>query len=128
MKTFLFSVLTFLFLGFSIAHAESSLKLEGTCSGNLANGTPVVATFYSDFDGEAAVSKSAVTYSGGIEGLYTGKRTFKNAQDTYSFSDTKIIFADATGNTTGRLQYLEDGERPQSVELSCEVRDYEYVI
>lgn len=129
MKHFLFIVISFLVLNLvadANAAVGSSLKTEGSCSGALLDGTPVSLNYYSDFNGCKKVSKSAVTFTSGIEGLFTGSRTFKANKDIYNFPKHKLTFADSTGNTSGRLQYRDANNERQTVELSCEVRDYEY--
>lgn len=119
MKTLIISLITLTSL--SLAHAGSSLKLEGSCSGKLADGTEVSYSYYSNFNGCKKTSVAAVIFTNGIEGLYTGTRSFTKSSDIYTFNAYKLIFANSTGNTTGKLIY-----KKKTAKLSCEVRDYEY--
>lgn len=128
MKQFLLIAFSLLLLNFQVqaAPAEgSTLKIEGSCSGILKDGSTVSLTYYSNFDGIKDVSQSAVTFTGALEGLFTGTRKFIQGKDIYTFPGTKLIFLDSTGNTSGILQYSQEEIR-QSVEIQCEIRDYEY--
>ena len=107
------------------ADTGSAMKVEGTCSGNLADGTAVSFTYYSDFDGCKNESKSAVTFNSGIEGLYTGKRALAD-KDVHSYPQHRLTFANSTGNTEGTLQYTDHQGARQTVKVQCDVRDYEY--
>jgi len=102
------------------------LKPEGNCSGQLLDGTEVSLAYYSDFDGCQKVSRSAITFQSGIEGLTTGSRAFKGENDVYNFPKYKLTFQNSTGNTSGTLEYRDTNRDLQSVELQCEVRDYEF--
>lgn len=133
MKKFLLIVLSLVLINV-ISNAEAqtpttdsgtTMKLEGTCSGNLADGTAVNLTYYSDFNGCSPESKSAVTFSSGIEGLYTGKRTLGD-KDIHSYPDHSLSFANSTGNTEGILQYTDHQGAKQTVKVQCDIRDYEY--
>lgn len=125
MKTLIISALTMTML--STAQAGTSMKVEGTCSGTLKDGTEVSYTYYSNFDGCKKVSSAAVNFNSGIEGLFTGKRSFTRSTDRYTFNDYKLTFANSTGNTTGKLTYKDfETNKKQTVTLQCEVRDYEY--
>lgn len=104
----------------------TSMKLEGSCSGTMADGTEISLNYYSDFDGCKDVSKSAVAFSSGIEGLFTGERTFTDAKDNYTFPEQRLSFANSTGNTTGTLKVTNHQGEPETVNLQCDVRDYEY--
>lgn len=129
MKSLFLTLLAFLIVNLmSNANAAvgSSMKTEGSCSGTLHDGTPVSFTYYSNFNGCKKVSKSAVTFTSGIEGLFTGSRTFKGGRDVYSFPKHGLSFADSTGNTSGKLKYRDETKAAHSVEVQCEVRDYEY--
>lgn len=108
------------------AATGSSLKTEGSCNGNLADGTPVSFTYYSDFDGCKNVSKGAVTFHSGIEGLFTGSRAFKGDKDRYNFPRHDITFQDSTGNTSGTLGYRDENNQRHVISVQCEVRDYSY--
>lgn len=128
MKHFLLIAFSLLFLSFQVQAAPtegSTLKVEGSCYGTLKDGSTVNLTYYSNFDGIKDVSQSAVTFTGALEGLFTGTREFKQGKDIYTFSGTKLIFLDSTGNTSGTLQYSKE-EVQQSVEIQCEIRDYHY--
>lgn len=107
------------------AWSGSSMKLEGSCTGTLKNKAPVAFTYYSNFDGCKNTSSAAITYTAGIEGLFTGTRSFKNNQDHYSFPKNTLSFPDSTGNISGTLKYF-DGRATQTIKVQCEVRDYEY--
>lgn len=126
---FLVVVISFFFLNIiSIAHAsEGAMKQEGSCAGTLLDGSPVSFNYYSDFDGCADKSKSAVTFTSGLEGLITGERSFSKSKDNYNFTGHKISFPDSTGNTSGSFTYTDPNGVKQTVELACDVRDYEYV-
>lgn len=129
MKQLFLTLLAFLILNLmSNANAAvgSSLKTEGSCSGTLHDGTPVSFTYYSNFNGCRKVSKSAITFTSGIEGLFTGSRTFKGGRDVYSFPKHGLSFADSTGNTSGRLTYKDETKTRHVIEVQCEIRDYEY--
>jgi hypothetical protein len=104
----------------------SSLKLEGTCSGHLADGTEVNFNYYSDFNGCNKVSKSAIAFNSGIEGLITGSRAFKNNKDYYNFPKNDLTFADSTGNTSGKLGYRDSKNVRRTINVQCDIRDYEY--
>lgn len=104
----------------------SSMKLEGTCSGTLADGTAVSLNYYSDFDGCKDVSKSAVAFTEGGDGLHTGNRSFTEKKDIYSFPEQSLILANSTGNTTATLKVLNAQGEAEKVQLQCDVRDYEY--
>lgn len=128
MKKFAVVVLSFLFLSFisSAFGAEGAMKHEGSCSGTLLDGSPVSFNYYSDFDGCTDKSKSAVTFTSGLEGLLTGERSFSKSKDNYKFNGYKISFPDSTGNTSGSFTYTDANGERQTVELACEVRDYTY--
>lgn len=130
MKHFFLIVLSFLILNLvTNAKADdsgSSMKIEGSCTGTLADGTAVSFTYYSDFNGCQDVSKSAVTFTSGIEGLFTGERTFTETKDIHTYSQYKLSFANSTGNTQGVLRYTDAQGSKQTTQVQCDVRDYEY--
>ncbi|MFP5384777.1 MAG: hypothetical protein ACLGHN_01770 [Bacteriovoracia bacterium] len=116
-----------------VTHAEaaesgkgSSMKVEGSCSGTLLDGTAVSFNYYSDFDGIKEISKSAMAFTEGLDGLFTGTRTFKNDNDTYSFPGYKLTLVNSTGNTSAKITYIDMDDNTQTVELPCDVRDYTY--
>lgn len=134
MKKFLLIVLSLVLLNVvTNAHAQTptetdtgaTMKLEGTCTGSLADGTAVSFNYYSDFDGCKSDSRSAVTFSSGIEGLFTGKRTLGD-QDVHSYPEYQLSFANSTGNTEGTLRYNDRQGVQQKVKVQCDIRDYEY--
>lgn len=129
MKHILLIALSFVLLNL-VTHAKaavgSSLKVEGTCSGSLQDGTAIALTYYSDFDGCKKVSKSALGLKEGLEGLFTGSRVFRDGKDIYNFPKNKLTLDDSTGNTSADFEYRDQNNELQSVELQCEVRDYEY--
>jgi len=111
----------------SLAVAGTSMKVEGSCSGTLADGSEVSYTYYSNFNGCKKVSTSAVSFVNGFDGLYTGTRSFTDSSDNYSFNSYKLTFANSTGNTAGKLTYKDEfSGRTKTVKVKCEVRDYEY--
>lgn len=124
MKTFIALVW---FASTSLAHA-GSLNLQGNCTGKTLSGMDVALTYYSDYDGKKKESEAAVSFTEGRQGLQTGKRAFKGSQDIYQFEDVKLSFKNSTGNTSGLLTYTDetDGKTKRTVELQCEIRDYEY--
>lgn len=126
MKYFI-SALVFL-LSVTSVFADSSMKLEGTCTGTLKDATPIAFTYFSDFDGKKDVSEAAISFTEGREGLYTGKRSFAGNKDVYNFGkNLGITLANSTGNTKATLRYLaDDGKTSESTEVQCEIRDYEY--
>lgn len=108
------------------AAVGKELKLEGNCHGSLIDATPISLTYYSDFDGCRKVSRSAIAFNSGFEGLITGSRAFKVDRDIYNFPKHKLSFLNSTGNTSALFEYRDASRELQSVELQCEVRDYEY--
>lgn len=122
----LLSFLIFNIISTASAATGSSMKTEGSCTGNMVDGTVVSFTYYSNFNGCKKISKSAVSFNSGIDGLFTGSRSFKNGFDIYSFPKHGLIFADSTGNTSGKLRYTDEAQNRQVVEVQCEIRDYEY--
>lgn len=130
MKHFILIVLSFLVLNL-VTNAKaatdkgSSMKLEGTCTGTLADGSAVSFNYYSDFNGCGYKSKSAVTFTSGIEGLFTGKRVL-GEKDVHTYPQHRLTFANSTGNTEGTLHYTDAQGARQSVQVLCDVRDYEY--
>lgn len=104
------------------------MKIEGTCAGTLSDGSAVSYTYYSNFDGCRKISKAAISFTAGIEGLFTGKRSFTDSQDIYELNGGyKLIFANSTGNTSGSLTYpVGSGRKMETVNIQCQARDYEY--
>jgi hypothetical protein len=130
MKQLFLILLAFLFVAIlpnAEAASGSALKPEGSCSGNLADGTPVSFTYFSNFNGCQKTSKGAIAFQSGIEGLITGSRTFKSSKDYYNFPKVDLTFADSTGNLSGKLGYRDAANVRQVIEVQCDVRDYEYV-
>jgi hypothetical protein len=129
MKQLLLIILSFIILSL-VTHARAavgkSLNYEGSCSGQLRDGTEVNLTYYSDFDGCKTISRSAITFSSGIEGLFTGSRSFKGKNDVYNFPKHRLTFTNSTGNTSALFQYRDTQNELIETELQCEVRDYEY--
>lgn len=129
MKQLFLILLAFLFVAIlpkARAATGSSLKIEGSCTGNLADGTPVSFTYYSDFNGCRKVNMGAIAFQSGIEGLITGSRTLTGNKDYYNFPKNDLTFADSTGNTSGRLGYRDSANVRHVIEVQCMVRDYEY--
>lgn len=119
-------IFSFLSLILSSQVFSASMKLEGSCSGTLQNGTAVTFDYYSDFDGCKEKSQAALSLTSGMEGLHTGHRSFQNAQDIYSFAQIKLTFKDSTGNTSGSFRYLDEANTYKTIQVQCEIRDYEY--
>jgi hypothetical protein len=129
MKRFILIVLSFIVLNLvtnAKAATGSALKTEGACSGNLADGTPVSFNYYSNFNGCKKVNKGAITFHTGIDGLFTGSRTFKASKDVYNFPRHDLTLNDSTGNTSAKLGYRDADNKRHTVTVQCEVRDYEY--
>lgn len=103
-----------------------AMNLEGSCAGTLKDGSPVAFQYYSNFDGCKKVSKAAISYHYGQDGMVTGTRRFTDADDIYAFGKTRVVFKNSTGNTTGRYEYVDQKGSRQSVVLDCDVRDYHY--
>ena len=104
------------------AQSASTLKIEGSCIGNLPSGGAFSFTYYSNFDGCQKVSRATLKFTSGMKGVFKGKRSFTEAQDIYNLSGGhKLIFKNSTGNTTGTIIYAD-----QTLPVRCEVRDYEY--
>jgi hypothetical protein len=128
MKQLFLILLAFLFIQLlpsADAATGSALKPEGSCSGNLADGTSVSFTYYSNFNGCKKTSKGAIAFQSGLEGLITGSRTL-SSKDYYNFPKLDLSFANSTGNTSGKLGYRDQGNVRHVIEVQCEVRDYEY--
>lgn len=125
MKTLILSLASFFI--FSQAMAGSSLKVEGSCSGKLLDGSDVSYTYYSNFNGCKKVSTAGISFQDGKEGMYTGTRSFTTSSDNYTFNSYKLSFKNSTGNTTGKFIYKDARTgKTKTVTLQCEVRDYEY--
>lgn len=104
------------------AQAVSSLKIEGSCFGNLPSGGSFSYTYYSNFDGCRKVSRASLKFTSGMKGIFKGKRSFTDTQDIYDLSGGhKLIFKNSTGNTSGTINYAD-----KTLPVRCEVRDYEY--
>lgn len=118
------STLAFSFSGLS----ATTMKIEGSCQGNLDNGEAVAFTYYSNFDGCKNKSTSAVSFSQGLgNNLYTGQRSFTESWDIYRFQkNVRLTFKNSTGNTSGKLRYQDENGTTRLVQVQCEVRDYEY--
>lgn len=122
MKKFIFAfVLLFSSQAFSL-----SLNLQGSCSGNLADGTAIAFQYYSNFNGCQKTAKAAISYQGEKDNLVTGTRSFTDKSDIYAFGKRRLIFKNSTGNTTGKYYYNDSHGKRQGVVLQCQVRDYEY--
>lgn len=129
MKTALTATLTL----FSVAAlGGTAMKIEGSCTGVLADATPVSFTYYSDFDGCQEKSRAAITFNEGLAlDLHTGNRAFEGEKDIYRFSQeeaevVRLTFANSTGNTGGQLTYQDEQGAKQALDIQCEIRDYHY--
>lgn len=111
---------------FSSTAWSLSMKLEGACAGKLSNGTSIAFEYYSNFDGCKNSAKAALSYDQGREGALTGSRSFTEKSDIYNFGNTRLTFANSTGNTTGKYRYTDSRGIVRTVTLQCDVRDYEY--
>ncbi len=111
---------------FSSSSFALSMKIEGNCAGKLADGTSVAFQYYSNFNGCKNTASAAITYEQGYDGMTTGKRSLTDNADTYTFGKTKVVFANSTGNTSGKFRYTDKRGDRRSVTLQCDVRDYEY--
>lgn len=126
MKHLFLIALSFILLNQVAQAKDSAMKYEGSCSGHLADGTAIALNYYSDFDGCKDTSRSAITFTAGIEGLFTGQRSFTDTKDIYSFSEQRLTFANSTGNTSGKLVIRNAHDEMETVQLQCDVRDYTY--
>lgn len=125
MKIIIIFALSLVFI--STTQAATSMKVEGSCSGTLKDGTEVSYTYYSNYNGCKKISTAALNFTSGIEGLFTGKRSFTRKSDLYTFNGYQLRFANSTGNTSGKLTYRDfTSNEKTTVTLQCEVRDYEY--
>lgn len=111
---------------FSSTAWSLSMKLEGACAGKLADGTQIAFRYYSNFNGCTQSAKAAISYDQGREGMLTGIRSFTDSSDVYNFGNTRITFANSTGNTSGRFRYIDSRGARHTATLECDVRDYEY--
>lgn len=130
MKHLILIVLAFIVLNLvtnakAATESGTEMKLEGACTGILVDGTPVSFNYYSDFNGCGDTSKSAVTFTSGIEGLFTGERVL-GEKDVHTYPQHRLTFANSTGNTDGTLQYTDSEGTKQNVQVQCDIRDYEY--
>jgi hypothetical protein len=104
------------------AIAADSNKIEGSCTGNLSNGTTISYSYYSDYDGCKKISSAAVSFTAGLKGYFKGTRSFTESQDIYTLNDKyKLMFNNSTGNTSGILVTPSE-----TVKVQCKIRDYEY--
>ena len=110
----------------AISKVGSSQKIEGSCSGNLVDGTAVSFTYYSNFDGCSKVSKSSLAFHSGIEGLITGSRTFPGNKDYYNFPRNDLTLSNSTGNTFAKFGYRDSYNVRHVISVQCDVRDYTY--
>lgn len=112
----------------SSALSATSMKIEGSCTGTLESGEAVAFTYYSNFDGCKAKSEAAISFSQGQgNNLFTGNRSFTASWDIYHFQHKlRLTFRNQTGNTSGKLRYLDENGDTHLIALQCEVRDYEY--
>ena len=121
-KTFIF--LSFLSLS-GFATAKSEMKLEGNCHGRV-RGADIALKYYSTFDGCNNKSKAKVVLTSSQNRNLKGTRSIGKGLDTYSFKGFWLVFTDSTGNTQGEYRYRDVGGAIKSVQLECEIRDYEY--
>ncbi len=129
-------VFIFAFVFISGVASASEMKLEGSCKGIKADGTPISFTYFSGFDGCQNKSEAAITFAedSSQAGLFTGIRLIQNGEDKYSFTRTNektkpsiwLIFADSSGNSQGVFKQREVNGKITSVTLECEIREYEY--
>jgi hypothetical protein len=112
----------------SFALSATSMKIEGSCTGNLESGEAVAFTYYSNFDGCKAKSEAAISFSQGQGNtLYTGNRSFTERWDIYRFQNKlRLTFRNQTGNLGGKLRYQDENGATHLIALQCEIRDYEY--
>lgn len=123
MKIILSAVVMF----FSLSAFSASLNFEGSCSGKYADGKPIAFKYYSNFNGCQDSARAGISYEKGrSEGMVTGSRSFTETSDIYKFGKTRLIFANSTGNTTGKYLYTDKNGERQKVTLQCNVRDYHY--
>lgn len=134
----MFRVLAVFCMSFTaaLAVANSEMKLEGECTGVYHDGTPVALNYFSDFEGCSINSKAAVTFPSDTHSAYVrGKRIIQYSHDVYSFKRAAsgnlgkefwLLFSDTTGNKHGQYKYRDMSGKLQSVNLECNIRDYEY--
>ena len=118
--------ITALVVLFSSSAFSLSMKIEGSCSGQLADGTPVAFQYYSNFNGCKNDASAGISFDQGRDDMVTGKRKLTDNSDTYTFGKTNLIFANSTGNTSGKYRYTDGQGGRRTTTLQCEVRDYEY--
>ncbi len=106
----------------------NSMNLEGKCQGKLADNSSVEFTYYSDFDGCKEKSLAGITFSSPAfgSGLLTGVRSFTQTTDDYAFKNKTLTFRNATGNTGGEFTYRDSKNQLKTVQLTCQIRNYEY--
>jgi hypothetical protein len=132
----LFIVGLFLLCFVSIAQAAGELKQEGECSGHLEDGSTVSFAYYSNYEGCLEEVAGSIKFSSrtGLSSR-TGRRTFENKKDIYTFKLLRkvpkqevfrLAFEDSTGNTSGVLDYFDMQGTRQSASILCTVTDYEY--
>lgn len=113
------SLTTFTFAG-------TSMKLEGSCTGHLAQEV-VTFNYYSNFDGcRLTHNSAALSFTSGKEDLFTGTRSFQGNKDIYELGARKgekirLEFLNSTGNTSGKVKY-----KNRTTTFQCAIRDYEY--
>ncbi len=118
--------IVFMSLSLSAFAQEDEMKLEGTCTGNYDSGKKVKFTYFSNFDGCREKIMAALKFSPNSGARhYKGKRAFKKNQDIYTVGAYRVTFKNSTGNREGIFSYLDAGIR-KSIEVKCEIRDYEY--
>jgi hypothetical protein len=124
----IFTVFIFLTLTLSaFAQAEDELKIEGKCNGNLADGTKVSFTYFSNFNGCQQKIRAAIQFAPNFgSGYYKGKREFEDSKDIYTMENYRVTFKDSTGNVSGIFSYLDIVGKRQSINVQCDIRDYEY--
>lgn len=124
----IFTVLTLLSLSLTVfAQAEDELKVEGNCSGTLADGTHLSFTYFSNFNGCQQNIRAAIQFNSNFgSGYYKGKRVFEESEDIYTIDSYKVTFKNSTGNVSGVFSYLDVVGKRQSLNVQCEIRDYEY--
>lgn len=118
--------------GFSFAQDE--MKIEGNCKGE-DHGNDISLTYFSAFDGCQNKSEAALNIQTNQTSKLKGTRVISNGLDQYSFTTRAngkaktiywLIFTDSTGNDTGIFKYKDASGVLRSVQLQCEIFDYEY--
>lgn len=125
MKIFFFTFFSLL-LSQAAWSTSYTMKMEGSCSGKLANGAPVSFDYFSNFNGCRNSARAAIAYRESAERMQTGLRSFTASSDIFTFGKTRLVFANSTGNTSGKFSYIDSRGKRRTVVLQCDVRDYEY--